>query len=76
MEKFKAFAKNILSFFFLIIWFMNLVGTTGYLFWASNTLVELVEYPGFGVFGVINLIVSLSAFPMVKKCYLHLVSNQ
>lgn len=75
MEKFKAFAKTILSFFFLIVWFMNLVGTTSYIFWASNTLVELGE-SGFSVFGVINLIISLSAFPMVKKCYLHLVSNQ
>ena len=76
MEKFKAFAKTLLSFFFLIVWFMNLVRTTGYIFWASNTLVELGKSSGFSVFVVINLIISLSAFPMVKKCYLHLVSNQ
>lgn len=76
MEKFKALAKTFLSLLFLVVWVMNLVGTTGYIFWASNKLIELGESAGFNLFGVLNLIVSLSAFPLVKKCYMHLVSNK
>ena len=62
------------SFFILIIWFMNLVGTTGYIVWASSKLVELGESSGFWYFGILNVVVSFLAFPAIKKFYTNLVS--
>ena len=63
-----------LSFFILIVWFMNLVGTTGYIIWASSKLVELGESSGFWYFGILNVVVSSLAFPAIKKFYTNLVS--
>ena len=63
-----------LSFFILIIWFMNLVGTTGYIIWASSKLTELGESSGFWYFGILNVVVSFLAFPAIKKFYTNLVS--
>lgn len=71
----KRILLKFLSFFTIIIWFMNLVGTTGYIIWASSKLEELVESSGFWYFGIFNIIVSFMAFPIIKKAYNNLVSE-
>lgn len=62
--------KGLLGFFILIVWFMNLVGTTAYIFWASNQMVNagMIE-SGFKLFGVLNILASAMAFPAVQKGY-------
>lgn len=71
MSKIKDFIVNsgivgrIVAFFVLIVWVLDLVGCTGYLFWASKTLVASgMIHSGFGFFGVVNLLVSLFALPV------------
>lgn len=71
---FEKTLMKFLSFLIMIIWFMNLVGTTGYIIWASGKLVELGESSGFWYFGILNVVVSFLAFPAIKKFYTNLVS--
>ena len=69
-ETLKEWATKFGCFFILIAWFMNLVGTTAYIFWASNVLKELGEIEsGFGLFGWLNLVVSILVFPTIRKAF-------
>lgn len=69
-ETLKEWAIKFGCFFILIAWFMNLVGTTAYIFWASNLLQKLGEIDsGFGLFGYLNLVVSALVFPQVKRAF-------
>lgn len=69
-ETLKEWAIKFGCFFILIAWFMNLVGTTAYIFWASHLLKELGEIDsGFGLFGWLNLVVSILVFPTIRKVF-------
>ena len=75
-ETLKEWAIKFGCFFFLIAWFMNLVGTTAYIFWASTVLQELGEIEsGFGLFGFLNLILSACFFPQVRKVFKTLIGK-
>lgn len=64
----KSFFRGLLGLIMLIIWFMNLVGTTSYIFWASSTMVDAgIIQDGFKLFGVLNILASAMAYPAVKR---------
>lgn len=75
-ETFKEWATKFSCFFILIAWFMNLVGTTAYIFWASTVLQELGEIDsGFGLFGFLNLLMSAWLFPNIRRVFKTLIGK-
>ncbi len=57
---------RIAAFLLLLVWAMNLIGGTAYHFWASKTLLDAeIIHSGFGIYGILNLLVSAMAFPIV-----------
>lgn len=76
MSKIKDYLENggilgwIAAFLFLFVWVVNLIGGTASHLWAGHRLVEAgIIQSGFGLFAILNIIVSAAVFPLVVKAW-------
>ena len=72
MSKIKDYLENggilgrIVAFLLLFGWVVNLIGGTCAHLWAGHKLVEAgIAQSGFGLFAVLNIIVSAAALPVI-----------